>query len=165
MEARRLGERVRALREAHGLTQTELAARAGVGQRTLSSIEIGHTQLPGVNVRHRLAATLNTTHVDLLVAAGEVSYQELEDWARTAGFVRPDASEGGWVEDLMREAWRPGNPRGELAREIMRMTLDEASFLLEVFRRLPTIARRKRQELSAEAYLEWRLRADAEGVL
>ena len=42
MNARGLGHGIRALRQRHGLTQAELARRAGVSQPWMSRLERGH---------------------------------------------------------------------------------------------------------------------------
>jgi transcriptional regulator with XRE-family HTH domain len=47
---------VRALRERHGLTQSQLAYRAGTSQQAISRIEAGHVS-PSVDLIDRLAAT------------------------------------------------------------------------------------------------------------
>jgi transcriptional regulator with XRE-family HTH domain len=70
-------------REAIGLTQTELAARAGMTRALINAYERGRIGLPGVDYRRQLAEALNVRHVDMLVAAGEIAADEL-----TAGTPR-----------------------------------------------------------------------------
>lgn len=63
-------------REALGLNQTELAKRSGVPRTTVNRIETGTTKLPEANVRRLIAKGLGVSHLDLLVAAGELSEEE-----------------------------------------------------------------------------------------
>jgi transcriptional regulator with XRE-family HTH domain len=55
------GDRVKELREALRLTQTELAREAGMSQGTLSRLEGGGTKQPGSGNAERLAAKLRTS--------------------------------------------------------------------------------------------------------
>jgi transcriptional regulator with XRE-family HTH domain len=71
-----LGAYVARRREQLGLTQQELAERVGVRRDTIAQIET-RTKLPGADVRRRLAAALGVRHVDLLIAAGELSPEEI----------------------------------------------------------------------------------------
>jgi transcriptional regulator with XRE-family HTH domain len=71
-----LGGYIRNCREQRGLTQTELAERADVPRTTVNRIETGTTQLPAPDIRRRLARVLGVPHLDLLVAAGEVTEAE-----------------------------------------------------------------------------------------
>jgi transcriptional regulator with XRE-family HTH domain len=72
-----LAELILGLRLAHGLTQEELAQRAGLKQPTIADIERGRSKLPGADIRRRLADALGIRHVDLLVAAGELTTAEI----------------------------------------------------------------------------------------
>lgn len=60
-----IGERVRAVREAKGLTQQQVAAKANVAERTLRMIEQGTSQ-PRTDTLGLIAAGLGTTVQDLL---------------------------------------------------------------------------------------------------
>lgn len=53
-----LGVKVRALREQHGWSQTELATRAGMTQSAMARFEAGGT-VPTLPVLERIAAALN----------------------------------------------------------------------------------------------------------
>ena len=64
-------------RESLGWTQTELARRSGVPRTTVNRIESGTTKLPEADVRRKLAKALGVRHVDILVAAGELSETEV----------------------------------------------------------------------------------------
>lgn len=72
-----LGEFVRKRRIELGLTQERVAAAAGVGRAHLSQIESGKIELPNVDLRRRLAAALDVSHLDLLVVAGELDADEV----------------------------------------------------------------------------------------
>jgi transcriptional regulator with XRE-family HTH domain len=82
----RLAELVQVRRRLLRLTQSELAERAGVTQTYISNLERGRTQLPKVQVRRQLAQALRMSHVDLLIAAGELEQHELPG---SADSVRP----------------------------------------------------------------------------
>ncbi len=60
-----LGRRIRALRDAAGLTQEELADRAAIERTTLASIEKGE-QSPGFDTLSGIACALNQAVPDLL---------------------------------------------------------------------------------------------------
>lgn len=59
------GERIRAARQAAGMTITELADAAGTSQPSLSQIELGKRQ-PQIPLLRRLAAALGVRTADLL---------------------------------------------------------------------------------------------------
>ena len=77
MENGGLGAFVRARRQRLGLTTVALADLAGISQPYLSNIERGKNRLPSEAVRRRLAAVLGTTNLEMLVAAGEVTQEDL----------------------------------------------------------------------------------------
>lgn len=56
-------------REHHGLTQTELAGRLGIGQAHLSAIERG-AKTPSLSLLQRLCEELNLSPEERLEAAG-----------------------------------------------------------------------------------------------
>jgi DNA-binding XRE family transcriptional regulator len=60
--------RLRALRQQSCLTQTELAARAGVSRQLVAAVEAGHN-VPAVDAALRLARALGVTVEDLFAAA------------------------------------------------------------------------------------------------
>lgn len=82
----RLADLVQARRRMLGLTQAELAERAGVSQTYISNLERGRNQLPKVQIRRQLAQALRMSHIDLLIAAGEMDRHELPGSAEA---VRP----------------------------------------------------------------------------
>jgi len=65
-----LGAKVRCLREQIGLSQSQLAAQAGLSQGYLSQIENGEVQNPSAAVLFRLAQALHVAPRCLLEAAG-----------------------------------------------------------------------------------------------
>ncbi len=77
------GEMVRRARTARGLTQDELARRAGLSRQALSAIESGVYQ-PGVAVALALARELGHSVEALFGSAGEPALLEA-DWAEATG--------------------------------------------------------------------------------
>jgi len=75
---RTLGDFIREKREALGMNQTELWRASGVPRETINRLENNKTQLPFADSRRRLAKALNVRHVDLLVAAGELTEDEID---------------------------------------------------------------------------------------
>ena len=73
----RLGSLIRNQRMDLNLTQVEVADRVGISQTYLSNLERGRVHLPDVDVRRRLAEALRLSHVDILIAAGELDAHEL----------------------------------------------------------------------------------------
>lgn len=55
-----MNEKLRDLRDYHGISQSELARRVGVGKTTISEIERGD-RLPNVLTAIRIARALETT--------------------------------------------------------------------------------------------------------
>ncbi len=150
---------VKTLRQARGLSQAQLGTKAGIGQTYLSDIEKGKTKLPSVEHRRRLATTLGTTNIELLMAAGEVGEEELIAWARQGGFVRHDSSDGeSKVPRLAAELAMEDaeSPRVGLALQIPFMTRQEAAFLTQMFMHLPTEAHAKRRTMTPQEYRQWR---------
>lgn len=68
----RLGERIRELRYLRGLTQAQLAHRAGVGEKTLKRLEGGHTDVPRPETLAALAGALGVA-TDALVSISDES--------------------------------------------------------------------------------------------
>jgi transcriptional regulator with XRE-family HTH domain len=162
-----LSEYVRNRRLQLGLTQSDIEQRYGVPQTYLSDIERGRTVRPSLAFRQRLAQALHVDPIDLLVFAGDLAVEELEGWARKAGFYRPD--EGNWAERLIAELNQDGadTPRAQLAREIPWLLHREATFLREASRYLPTEAQTQRLQLRDDptAFRDWRDTQDVMDVL
>jgi len=60
MAERRLGNRLKNVRAAHGLTQAELAARIGVSRKTINTVE-NEVFVPSTALALALAEALGTT--------------------------------------------------------------------------------------------------------
>lgn len=76
-----LGRRLKAARGRTGLSQLELASRAGVDPGTVSGIELGQIERPLARTLARLADAL------------EITVDYLEGYEPQAGESRPDAVE------------------------------------------------------------------------
>jgi len=68
---------IRQRREAIGQPQGEVADAAGITRPYMSQLESGKVKTPGADIRRRLAQALGVTHLDLLVAAGELTSDEV----------------------------------------------------------------------------------------
>jgi transcriptional regulator with XRE-family HTH domain len=72
-----VGERLRALREAHGWNQSELSRRSGVSQGYIWQIENGlRGDNLGLNIIRRLAAALGVTADELAPSGQEASPED-----------------------------------------------------------------------------------------
>lgn len=103
---RTLGEYIRERREVLGLNQTELSRRADVPRETINRLENNKTALPFADTRRRLANALGVSHIDLLIAAGELNPDEV----RVAGVelvVPPDPIAEAMIAKLRRIRWTP----------------------------------------------------------
>ena len=78
-----LGTYIESRRRDLGLSQVALAERAEVPSTTVNRIERGVTKLPSADVRRRLARVLGVSHLDLLVAAGEITPEEINQAGAT----------------------------------------------------------------------------------
>ena len=67
-----LGKRVQAARLAAGLSQGQLAERAGTAQAAISRIERGETHEPGVFIMAGIARALDTTMDELVSGESRV---------------------------------------------------------------------------------------------
>lgn len=74
-----IGAFVRQRRAELGLSQTALAGRSGISKGHLSTIEAGKIALPAADIRRRLSKALGVSHLDLLVASGEITPEEIRD--------------------------------------------------------------------------------------
>jgi transcriptional regulator with XRE-family HTH domain len=66
MAAYRLGQKVKAIRSRRGLTQVELAAKAGLTQGYLTQLERGIRTNPSLDILQRLAKALKVKVGELL---------------------------------------------------------------------------------------------------
>lgn len=79
-----LADYIKARRDLLGWTQQRLGEEAGLTKSHLSQIEGGKIALPSAEIRRRLAKALGVRHIDLLIAAGEITPEEA-DLAKAAG--------------------------------------------------------------------------------
>jgi transcriptional regulator with XRE-family HTH domain len=141
MDAEGLGAFVRRMRESKGWTQAHLAGEADIVPAYVSQIEGGKPALPGADLRRRLAAALSVRHIDLLVAAGELTDAEVPSTHRPASDEPP-----------------VGSVRAELCAAIMGLTEAEAMFIAPIIEPQIPIARevvaartaRRRQSVNSE---------------
>jgi putative transcriptional regulator len=70
MAERRLGNRLKEIRTAQGLTQTDLAAQVGVSRKTINTVE-NSVFVPSTILALALAKTLHTTVEDLFFLIDE----------------------------------------------------------------------------------------------
>jgi transcriptional regulator with XRE-family HTH domain len=63
-------------RAALRMTQREMAEHLDVTQAYVSQLESGKVTLPGADLRRRIARGLGVSHIDVLVAAGEITREE-----------------------------------------------------------------------------------------
>ena len=75
---------LRARREALGLTQQDVADRAGTTQPYYGQIESGRTRMPNAELRRSISNALGIRHVDFLVEVGELGDWELPGFSPTA---------------------------------------------------------------------------------
>ena len=71
-QARKVGQRLRALRESRGLTAREVAERAGITSQSLSRIEHGHHDVVYTTLQ-RILAAMGYTLRDLIVPPPELA--------------------------------------------------------------------------------------------
>ena len=95
-----LGAYIRAWRMTNGVTQSDLARRADMLPPHLTQIETGKILLPNAEARRRLAMAMGITHLDLLMAAGEISDAEIQ--SAGAEGVTLDLPEIEHLVDLLR---------------------------------------------------------------
>lgn len=74
-----IGEGIAERRRILGLSQQELADRAGVARAHLSQVESGNIRIPNVEMRRKMARALGVRHTDLLMWGGILSQEDLRD--------------------------------------------------------------------------------------
>lgn len=79
---------LRERRDALGFTQEDVADRSGTTQATYARIEKG-TQIPRVELRRELCRVLGMTHIEFLVAIGELGDWEVPGFDATATPLDP----------------------------------------------------------------------------
>lgn len=73
-----IGDYIKEHRAELGLNQTELAAKAKMTRSHLAVLESGKVNLPNADLRRRIAQALGVSHLDVLVACGEIRPDEIE---------------------------------------------------------------------------------------
>lgn len=103
---RTLGPYVEEKRLALGLNQTELAEKCGLPRTTINRIESGTTKVPSPDFRRRLAKGLGVSHLDILVASGEIEPEEVQQ-AGAEGVIEndPDSAKSHMHGVIDRYAW------------------------------------------------------------
>lgn len=92
MTERTLPDLIRAHMQERGFSQAKLADRMGISPQTLSGILQGKWNRPSVENRRRIAAELGLTHLDILVATGDITAAEGREGITTfEGSDAPDA--------------------------------------------------------------------------
>lgn len=101
METRGIGQFVRERRARLGWTQDRLSEETGISRARIAQIEGGRVALPGANVRRDLAKALGVSHLDMLIAAGEITEDEIRT-AGVEGIAEPDPVLAELIADLRR---------------------------------------------------------------
>lgn len=109
------------------MSQVEFADRVGMTKSHLSQVEAGKIALPNADIRRRLAKELGVSHLDLLVAAGEIDRSEIAS-AGAAGVVQGSDAFLDLVEQLRAVPLTPGNIRAlRLALQVLTMDDQETT--------------------------------------
>jgi transcriptional regulator with XRE-family HTH domain len=117
-----LGSYIRERREALNLTQGELAEEAGTSRAYMSQIESGKVGLPNAALRRGIAAALGVRHIDLLVASGEISPDEVPGPTQLAPNLNDPVER---LCDLMRRVDLDVNQRQEALETTLQMFLSQ----------------------------------------
>lgn len=107
--------------DAYGGSQAEFSRATGFTKQAVSSWLKGKAAVPQIDARRRLARELGISHVDVLIAVGEIDRNEVEA-AGVQGVVeqRPLPAE---VRDVLKDiTWTPRTTAGLLA--VLRMMRD-----------------------------------------
>lgn len=75
---RTLGGYIRDYLDRTGLSQTELSARSNVPRVTINRLVKEKTALPDADTRRKLARAMGVSHLNILVAAGEIEPEEVQ---------------------------------------------------------------------------------------
>lgn len=106
---------------------TDLARAIGKSAAYVSQLEAGKIALPNADIRRRLAKELGVSHLDLLVAAGEIDRSEIAS-AGAAGVVQGSDTFRDLVEQLRAVPLTPGNIRAlRLALQVLTMDDQETT--------------------------------------
>ena len=87
---RSLGGRIRQARKRRQMTQTQLAAKAGIGQSALSSLETDDSRAPHAGTLLRLAAALEVDPYWLQTGSGSSEPPRVpDDWVASIDVLSP----------------------------------------------------------------------------
>lgn len=105
-----------------GMSQTQLAERASLSKSDINGVVQGRIKLPGAEKRRELAKALGVSHLDLLIAAGEIRPEEIRAAGAEGVIDRPDDPlTEGLIERVRSIQWES---RPDLAEGITRILAD-----------------------------------------
>lgn len=102
-----VGQRVKALRRAAGLTQTELAEESGLSRATVAGLELGRYSSVELSTLGALAAALDVPEGNLLENADESNKVSLARFERSSWFaaIEPTPTEVAWLRAMPANIW------------------------------------------------------------
>ena len=100
-------------------TQRALADASGIKQPDLSDIERGATKLPNPETRRKLAKALRVTHLDLLIAAGEITENEIQDAGKEGTLPQPQFGAPPPDLDMLFHQVEWFEPRTSMIRDVL----------------------------------------------
>lgn len=83
----KIGQRIKELRELHGLTIKDLSDKSGVGQSTISEIETGKAKNPKSETLSKLARVLGVIVDDLLTEEWDEKYNQDGELAKQVKLI------------------------------------------------------------------------------
>lgn len=84
-----------------GVSQAEIARASGLSESDISGIMKGRINLPGPNKRRDLAKALGVSHLDILIAAGEILPEEIRPLGVT-GVTDEDPKKAALIDMIRR---------------------------------------------------------------
>lgn len=103
------------------VTQTVLAGRAGVSRQTMQAIEGGKIKKPSPDIRRRLAKALGVSHLDVLVAADEITPDEITAAGAVGVIERDPTSPAAQLAERIRTSQLSDRRLKELADYIVQL--------------------------------------------
>lgn len=88
-----IGTELRRLREASGLSYTQVTIKTGLSTNYIFKLETGSRAVPSPDVLRRLAKAYGVSFFDLLQLAGHVTKDDVTDFARSIGLDFSHADE------------------------------------------------------------------------
>lgn len=108
-----IGERIKQARKAKGLTQKEVAARAGMADSAIRKYEAGK-QIPKIETLSRIADAIGCDMWELAPPSRAVSY----------GAMMADMDHRKWIEGWMDEGYTFSGPENDLIFAFSQMNAD-----------------------------------------